>query len=200
MDLRFPLENTTTMKNLLIVMLLFVAICTQAQDIHFSHIHASPTAMNPAMTGLFEGDLRLIGNYRSQWNNFTNGYKTVAGSVDTKLFPLSRTDFIGAGLQLYKDVAGDLEFTTSYGALSISVLKALDARGTNFISFGMQGALMSNSVNYNNIVAFDNEPLIQGGAPDRIRYADFIAGLGWFYAIDRYNSDTWWSRNLYQRS
>ena len=176
------------MKNILTVMLLLVALCTNAQDIHFSHIHASPTAMNPAMTGLFEGDLRLIGNYRSQWNNFTNGYKTVAGSVDTKLFPLSRTDFIGAGLQLYKDVAGDLDFTTTYGALSLSVLKALDARGTNFISFGMQGALMSNSVDYSKIVAFDNEPLILGGAPDRIRYADFSAGLGWFYAINRYNS------------
>jgi len=149
---------------------------------------ASPTVLNPAMTGLFEGDLRLIGNYRSQWNNFTNGYKTVAGSVDAKLFPLSRTDFIGGGIQLYKDVAGDLDFTTTFGAISLSVLKALDARGTNFISFGMQGALMSNSVDYSKIVAFDNEPLILGGAPDRIQYADFSAGLGWFYAFNRYNT------------
>ena len=51
--------------------MLLMTLVLKAQDVHFSHIHASPTIMNPAMTGLFDGDLRLILNYRSQWNNFT---------------------------------------------------------------------------------------------------------------------------------
>jgi len=159
----------------------------KAQDVHFSHIHASPTIMNPAMTGLFDGDLRLIMNYRSQWNNFTNGYKTFAASVDTKLIKIGRHDFIGAGLQVYKDVAGDLDFTTSYGALTFSLLKSLDGDGKNFISFGLQSAYMGNSVNYDNIIAHDNEPLIQGGAADRINFWDVSAGIGWFYAFSTYN-------------
>ena len=176
------------MRILYTVALLLFTLCANAQDVHFSHIHASPTTMNPAMTGLFDGDLRMIGNYRSQWNNFTNGYKTVAGSLDTKLLPINRHDFIGAGLQLYQDVAGDLDFKTNYAALSFSLLKALDGRGTNFISFGLQGSFMTNSVDYTKIIAFDDEPLIQNGAPDVINYWDVSAGVGWFYAFNRHNS------------
>lgn len=173
------------MKYLYAVAILLVSFAVKAQDIHFSHIHASPTVMNPAMTGLFDGDLRLIGNFRSQWNNFTKGYKTFAASADTKLFQVGKHDFVGAGIQAYKDVAGDLEFTTSYGALSFSLLKSLDARGKNFISFGLQGAYMNNSVNYNNVIAFDEEPLIQAGAPDRINFWDVSVGVGWFWAFNR---------------
>ncbi|HFC00967.1 MAG TPA: type IX secretion system membrane protein PorP/SprF, partial [Phaeodactylibacter sp.] len=96
-------------------------------------------------------------------------------------------DFIGGGLQLYKDVAGDLDFTTTYGALTFSVLKALDAKGTHFISFGLQSSYMSNRVNYNNIIALDNEPLIENGVTDKIRFWDVSAGLGWFYALSKDN-------------
>ena len=176
------------MKHFYIVVLLLLSFAIKAQDVHFSHIHASPTMLNPAMTGLFDGDLRVIGNYRSQWNNFTNGYKTFSASADTKLVKIGKHDFLGAGFQLYKDVAGDLDFKTSYGAFTFSVLKSLDDKGKNFISFGLQSAYMSNSVNYSNIIAFDNEPLVQGGAPDQINFWDLSAGLGWFYGIDRYNS------------
>lgn len=168
-------------------MLLLISFAVKAQDVHFSHIHASPTIMNPAMTGLFEGDLRLIGNFRSQWNNFTNGYQTFAASADTKLIKIGKHDFLGAGVQLYKDVAGDMEFTSSYGALSFSLLKSLDGRGKSFIAFGLQTSYMSNSVNYNNIIAFDNEPLIQNGASDKIHFWDVSAGMGWFHAIDNDN-------------
>lgn len=176
------------MKHFYVVVLLLLSFAIKAQDVHFSHIHASPTTLNPAMTGLFDGDLRIIGNYRSQWNNFTNGYKTFSAAADTKLVKIGRHDFLGAGFQIYKDVAGDLEFTTSYGAFTFSVLKSLDDKGKNFISFGLQSAYMSNRVNFSNIIAHDNEPLIAAGASDKINFWDLSAGLGWFYGINRFNS------------
>lgn len=175
------------MKHFYTVILLLISCVTYAQDIHFSHIHASPTVMNPAMTGLFDGDLRLIGNYRSQWNNFTKGYKTFAASADTKLIKIGRHDFLGAGLQVYKDVAGDLDFSTNYAAVSFSILKSMDSHGRNFISFGLQSSFMNNSVNFGNIIAFDQEPDINNGAPNSINFWDLSAGVGWFYGIDRYN-------------
>jgi len=172
------------MRRFYAVILLLMSYTVKGQDIHFSHIHASPTIMNPAMTGLFDGKVRIIGNFRSQWNNFTKGYKTFATSVDTKLFEIGKNDFIGAGMQLYKDVAGDLEFTTSYGSLSFALLKSLDRGGRNYISFGMQSALMSNRVNFSNIIAFDNEPIVANGSPNQIHYWNFSAGLGWFCALN----------------
>jgi hypothetical protein len=38
-----------------------------AQDPHFSQFFASPLTLNPALTGKFDGVLRVAGNYRDQW-------------------------------------------------------------------------------------------------------------------------------------
>ena len=50
--------------------LLFVAVIafsSKAQDIHFTQYYFSPLNTNPAHTGAFDGDYRIVGNYRSQW-------------------------------------------------------------------------------------------------------------------------------------
>lgn len=167
---------------------LIISLQLQAQDIHLSHIHASPTVLNPAMNGLFTGDIRFIGNARSQWNSVTNGYRTVVGSVDKKLFELGNADLVGGGLQIASDKAGDLDFSTTSIAVGLSVLKSLDGRGTNYVAFGLRNAYITNSVDYTKIVAFDQESAVQGGAADRIHYWDVSAGLAWFYTINRFNS------------
>ncbi len=173
---------------LLAIPLLFLAFKSEGQDIHLSHIHASPTALNPAMNGLFKDQARVIANARSQWNSVTNGYKTVMASADMKLMALN-DDFISGGLQIYADRAGDLDFTTTSAALSFSYLKSFDARGRNFLSLGVQNSWVNNSVDYTKIVAFDNIPALESGdILNSINYWDFSAGLGWFYVPSRYDS------------
>ena len=158
---------------------------SRSQDIHFSHIHASPTLINPALTGLFNGQVRFAANYRSQWQSFDKGYQTMAGAADMKLVGLGRKDVLAGGLQLFSDKAGDLNFRTNSAALSFSVLKALDRRGTNVVSLGIQNAFTNQSLNYANIIAFDEEPAIAAGATNSIGYWDVSAGLSWFSAIDK---------------
>ena len=159
-----------------------------AQDIHLSHIHASPIVLNPAMTGLFTGKTRLIGNAKSQWNSITNGYRTAVGSIDTKLWEFRNADMIGGGLQIASDHAGDLDFTTTSIGLSFSVLKSLTGKGDNYVSFGLQNSFISNRVDYSQIIAFSEEPSVANGASNKVRYWDLSAGLAWFYSIDRFNS------------
>lgn len=175
-------------KGSVLCILLCAAFMTSAQDIHLSHIHASPTILNPSLNGLFSGDTRLIANGRTQWESVTNGYKTVVASVDRKLFVMRNSDLVGGGLQLYTDVAGDLGFRTTSASLSISMLKSLDGSGSNYVSFGIQNSFVTNSVNYNAIIANDDEPIVTSGTNDRISYWDVNAGLSWFYAMDRDNS------------
>lgn len=169
----------------LLAIIVLALQATQAQDIHLSHLHASPMLLNPAMTGLFNGDFRFTANAKSQWNSLTNGYRTVVGAADFKPFSLGNGDMLGAGLQVYSDVAGDLEFTTQSTGLYLSVLKSLDGRGEHFLAIGMQNALVTNSVDYSKIEAFDNEPAILNGADDRRTYWDFTLGGAWFYTFDR---------------
>ena len=159
-----------------------------AQDIHWAHIHASPTFLNPAMTGVFQGQMRFIGNVRAQWTSFDKGYKTISGGMDTKLFTLNRKDFIGMGVQLFADQAGDLNFTTKSASLSFSGVKTFDRHGRNAVSFGLQNSLFNNSVDFTKVVAYDFIPEVAGEIPDNIYYWSLSAGVAWFYAFDKYNS------------
>ena len=56
-----------------------------SQDIHFSNWQMSPLNLNPAQTGLFEGDGRLIFNYRTQWRSVQVPYNTFSFGGDFNL-------------------------------------------------------------------------------------------------------------------
>src|SRR3989339_584261 len=92
-----------------------------AQDIHFSQFNASPLNLNPALTGGFDGDLRLIGNHKRQWLAFTNAYRTFSVSADARLnqLQLYRSN-ISVGLLFNNDVAGDANFSTNQIKLAAS--------------------------------------------------------------------------------
>ncbi len=167
--------------------LLFGVQQGSAQDIHLSHIHASPTLLNPSLAGLFNGDIRLITNYRSQWQTFTNGYRTMVASADMKVARLGVYDFLGAGLQVYSDKAGDLDFTTNSASLILSFLKSLDNRDDHYISFGVKNTLVTNRVDYTNVVAFQSTANLGDRLGDETSYWDLSAGLSWFYGFDRYS-------------
>ncbi len=174
------------MKKYLLKLLILIGFSSHAfsQDIHFSQIHASPTILNPAMTGLTNSDIRFTLNTKSQWNSVTTAYNTLAGTMDLKIGYLPNGDVIGGGLVLSTDKAGDLEFKTNTVGLSVSYMKSLD-KGGNFIAFGLNNSFVTNSVNYSNIEAFDIEPSIQNGANDRIGYWDVSAGIGWFHTFSK---------------
>ncbi len=154
----------------------------KSQDIHLSHIHASPTYLNPAMTGLFNADMRFIGNYKSQWQTFTNGYRTFVGSADMKLnkgFGLQ--DDVGVGFQVISDQAGDLDFNTFSATLSASYLKALNAYGDHFISLGLQTGIIQNRLDITKIRVFDEDPYVQNADfLSQISYFDLSLGMAWF--------------------
>lgn len=158
-----------------------------AQDIHLSHIHASPTYINPAMTGLFNGDMRLIANYRSQWETFTNGFQTFLGSADMKLnqgFGLQ--DDIGAGIQISSDKAGDLDFSTVSANFTFSYLKALNGIGDHFISFGLSNGIVQNRLDLTNLRVFDDDPYLNSSEfASQRTYYDLSAGLAWFVPLHR---------------
>lgn len=159
-----------------------------AQDIHLSHIHASPTLLNPSMNGLFDGDIRFIANMRSQWNSMTKGYKTAIASMDMKLMGIGKQDYLSGGVQVYVDRAGDLDFSTRSAGLALSYLRALDGRGKSFVAFGVQSNFVNNSVDYSKIVAFEEIPaLSRASLVDNINYFDLNVGLSWYQKIDRDN-------------
>ena len=56
----------------------------RAQDIHFSQYNGSLLNLNPAFTGFFDGDYRVNGIFRSQWQSVPVPYKTVGFAADMR--------------------------------------------------------------------------------------------------------------------
>ncbi len=121
--------------------LLCISFFVRAQDPHFSQFFASPLTLNPALTGKFDGTLRVAGNYRNQWPAFNNVYTTSTLSVDFDILKSKLPDFDtwGIGILALTDKAGGGVLTNNYIGLSTSYHKALDEDGFQQIGLGFQG-------------------------------------------------------------
>lgn len=54
-------------------------------DAHFSQYYVYPSWLNPALTGVFDGDYRVSAIYRNQWGNVSSPFATtgLAGDIKT---------------------------------------------------------------------------------------------------------------------
>jgi hypothetical protein len=69
-----------------LVVFLLAGTSVRAQDPGFSQFFASPLTLNPALTGKFNGVVRVAGNYRNQWPSINNAFITSTISVDAPIF------------------------------------------------------------------------------------------------------------------
>ena len=159
-----------------------------AQDVHFSHIHATPIALNPAMTGVFDGKVRLISNYRNQWRAVTADYKTFMFSADANFASLGANSVIGLGAQFINDVAGDLDFTTNSSSLSMSVMQSFDDDRSHIIAAGIQAGAVTNRFNPYEANLADPEPIIFDEGANSVSYLDLSLGMLWFMKLRKRGS------------
>jgi len=162
----------------------------RAQDIHYSQFNASPQNLNPAQAGLFDGDWRFVGNYRSQWSSIPVPYKTFSLAADTRLKTKLKNDVPGVGLVVNNDRSGDSKFTTTQIFVSGSYIKKLTSDSANFLSIGIQPGITTKSFDIN-ALTFDNQydgDQFNGALPSgenfdrtRITYLDLGAGVGYLW-------------------
>ncbi|MBC8047857.1 MAG: PorP/SprF family type IX secretion system membrane protein [Fimbriimonadaceae bacterium] len=169
-----------------------------AQDIHFTQFYAAPLEMNPANTGLFNGNIRGVINYRNQWQSFAP-YNTFAGSVDYNFGQnFLENDLIGVGVSFISDVAGDAEFSTTQGNISVSYIKTLGNKfSRNYLSAGFYGGLAQRTINTANMTfgsqynGYSYDPNITSGetiAFNDFSFVDLGGGVNWlFVPEDRFN-------------
>jgi len=115
-----------------------VWICSsglQAQDIHYSQFFNSPLNLNPALAGVFNGDGRVHANFKEQWSSVPVGYTSGDLGLDLKHGIGKKGHFLGYGLLLNYDRAGDLDlgWTGANTFLSYS----LKVKENNYITPGI---------------------------------------------------------------
>ena len=137
----------------LTLLLLCLMLSAKAQDPNFSQFFSSPLTLNPALTGKFEGILRVAGNYRNQWPTINNAYTTYTASIDAGILKsrIPEFDQFGVGVLGFSDKSGNGALQNNAFALSTSYHKALDENGYNQIGLGFQGTFVSKILNVNGL-------------------------------------------------
>jgi type IX secretion system PorP/SprF family membrane protein len=125
----------------ILCLLAFCSPLLYAQDPAFSQFFASPLTLNPALTGKFNGNVRVAGNYRDQWPAINNAFVTSTISVDGGILKnrLAGNDVWGLGLMAMTDKTANGILVSNYIALSTSYHKALDEDGLHQLGIGFQG-------------------------------------------------------------
>lgn len=145
------------MKRILIALLFITFWCSaDGQDPRFSQFNSSPLIINPALTGVYEGKVRLTSSYRDQWKSILGSvpFRTVAAGVEFK-HNINSNDYFGVGVSFLRDEVGVAKLNQTKGHLSASYFKQLTGGGYNsvahHIGFGVQVGGGQNSLDWGNL-------------------------------------------------
>lgn len=119
---------------------------SEGQDIHFSQFFETPLLRNPSLAGIFNGDIRVQGVYRSQWGSVTVPYQTGSFNAEYKKPIGQGDDFITTGLQIVYDKAGSTNFTTTNLLPAVNYHKSLGSEKSTYLSLGFMGGLVQRRI------------------------------------------------------
>ncbi len=139
------------LKKYSLIALLCLVGMLRAQDFHLSLYDAAPLFLNPAMTGLVDGKMRLHAHYRNQWNAVAyKPYTTALVSFDV---PKGKW---GYGGQISNMRAGFANYNVFQALASVSYAVPIDKNRYHNLSLGLQGGFTQKRIEYQ-ILSFDNQ-------------------------------------------
>ncbi len=129
-----------------LILLLIISGNIYTQDIHFSQFFETPLLRNPALAGIFSGDIRVQAVYRNQWNSVTVPYQTGSFNAEYKK-PIGRgDDFITLGGQVLYDKAGTVALQSTHILPAVNYHKSLSAERNMYLSLGFMGGWVQRSI------------------------------------------------------
>lgn len=138
------------------ILVCFSIIYLSAQDAHFYQAYVSPLTLNPAHSGLSDGNFRIMSVYRDQWRPLVDKpFSTFSLSGDSR-FKIresnqGNSDYLGVGLYFMSDKVGRIAFTTNQLGISTAYHKALDQNSNQYLSIGAQIAVNQRNINFENL-------------------------------------------------
>lgn len=172
-----------------------------AQDPIFGQFYAAPNHLNPAMTGLFQGSVRVNLNYREQWQSImpSTPFRTMGASFEWRNRAL-KNDYFTLAFNALRDQVGTSNFTTTRGNIGFSYAKQLSGgryqSSDQFLIAGGQVGAGQHKLNYEklwfsrqfdassgdvNLTLSNGENFTQTSTD---MYLDFNAGLLWYALFD----------------
>jgi type IX secretion system PorP/SprF family membrane protein len=181
---------------LILICLFLLAGALRAQDPRFSQYFASPWNLNPALTGVFNGQWRATLNYRDQWSSFLAPvpFRTYSAAFEYRTAVVN-DDYASFGIGALHDEAGTARYMQNKVNIGGAFLKQLSGgrnKTQNYLSAGAQLGFGQNSLDWSrlwfsrqfdpgtetpNFGASNGES--NTNATSKV-YLDFNAGLLWY--------------------
>jgi type IX secretion system PorP/SprF family membrane protein len=185
----------------MLILFLFLTAAAKAQDPHFSQFNMSPLTLDPALTGDMDGAYRVGAIYRNQYGSVTVPYITPSVFADLGLFKGCNSkskSYLGIGIMILDDQAGDGDLSDLTVMLSLAYHQALDEDGFWHLSVGLQGGIINESVNLNALQfpsQYTSNQTFSGPPPADITSSndlipDFAAGVAVSGSPSRYSQVT----------
>ncbi|BAV10341.1 hypothetical protein FLA_6403 [Filimonas lacunae] len=139
-------------RHVLVLMVCFIySAAVLAQDIHVSQFTETPLLRNPALAGIFTGDVRVQVLHRNQWSWTGYPFKTTSLSGEYK-FPVGAgSNYITAGFQGYYDMAGSSRLKTTQIMPVFNFHKSLSTERSEYLSIGFTAGLIQRQFDANNL-------------------------------------------------
>jgi len=133
---------------ILLITAMLAGLSSFAQDHMYSQFFNSPLYLNPALTGQFDGDLRMNFIYRNQYTSVPGGLNYLTASIDYNIPKFGG----GVGLLFTRSSEGTAYLTTNNIAGTYSYSVGSD----DFVlSFGLQAGITNSTIDFSKLVFGD---------------------------------------------
>lgn len=172
---------------MLSMLLVFSSLELIGQDLHYSQFYNSPQTSNPALTGIFNGDARYMGNLRDQWRWVPVPWFTFGAAYDKKFYPKkSDNHFFAGGVNFYHDRQGDSRLNLSTLNISGSYSRILTPEHIltggitlGFSSRGFSQEDLTWDKQWDGATFNVNDPSGENFNTDRINFLETAVGLNY---------------------
>lgn len=201
------------LKYLWVVCALFLMVKSDAQKLHFTQFEFAPLVVNPALTGSFQGTVRLSGIFRDQYfgsqsqNTSGQAFQNLSLGVEyNALRGFGKFDWIAVGLSMGNHSAGGMSIEETAGTgenrLSTNVFSlnaayhiGLGKKGNSVFSIGAQYGSYSRKIGQDAVWRSEllggGDPayIMSGGMNDNTGYTDLSAGVTFTSRSGKNNSN-----------
>jgi type IX secretion system PorP/SprF family membrane protein len=191
-------------------LILVVSMCCaigniNAQDGVFSQYYASPLHVNPALMGVYDGQMRFNANYRQQWSGGVFSevpINQIHASFDYR-YRIADGDYLSFGINALEDQTGaDSKLKSTRGNFGLSYMKQLGGdryrTSDQYLIAGFQVGGGQNRLGTGGLwfdrqydsanIRIDNTLPTGEIEPNSNVYLDMNAGLLWYAVMDKNKS------------
>lgn len=175
----------------LILFLLLIGKLGIAQDIHFSQYYNADMLLNPALTGYYDGSIRVSGLYRNQWRQVAVPIETNLLGIEKKIISFQHE--FGIGLQMVSDRVSLFQLNTNKFLASGSYQRKF---ANNIFRVGLQGGVVHKRTDFSQQTFPDQWDYGQGVFDQSLAnnettlnqnqvYVDMSMGAAWGHRFNR---------------